>query len=194
MIIHLHRPLDILTPPQKQFEGSENNLTNLEKNVLVAYRGPFNNLILHSIGNYLKDVIKDRPKISYKIFSIYVELAQNIYFYSSVLPHYQEKVKNGYGAILIEEKNNIYTIYASNVLNNKQAKKIVNKTKHINELEREDLRKLKKANRRLNRSEKGGANIGLIQVALMAASPLITEVTPLENDYAFLTITTKIIG
>jgi len=162
-----------------------------EPDVVMAYKGPFNNSILNSMGNYIREILVDNPEISFKVFSIFVELAQNIYYYSTVLPEYNE-MKKGFGTFIIEQFKDHYTISAGNIVGDDDVTPIIEKCDIINSLEREDLRQYKKEERRRSRSSSGGANIGLIQVALTSSNQLNIEVTALQEGFSFLTISTKI--
>lgn len=162
-----------------------------EPDVVLAYKGPFNKNILNGMGNYIKEILVDSPQLSFKVFSIFVELAQNIYFYSSVLPEYKNKSSN-FGTFIIEQFPKYYTISAGNIVHDEDVEPIIEKCDIINSLERDDLRKYKKEQRKQARSSKGGANIGLIQVALTSSNQLDIEVAQLKDGFSFFTISTNI--
>lgn len=164
-----------------------------EPDILMSYKGPFNNSILSGIGNYIKEILIDDPEVSYKVFSVFIELAQNIYFYSTVLPEFKnDNFAGSYGTFIIEQASDYYQINAGNIIEDKNVGSIIEKAEKINSLDRKSLRKYRKEMRSKDRSEKGGANIGLIQVALTTSNPLEIEVTPIKNEFSFMSIKTKI--
>ncbi|RLD77713.1 MAG: hypothetical protein DRJ10_11465, partial [Bacteroidetes bacterium] len=69
---------------------------------------------------------------------------------------------------------------------------IIEKSEIINSLDREELREYKRQQRKLPPGKRGGAHIGLIQVALTSANPLDIEVNPVDDDHSFFSIAVKI--
>jgi len=163
-----------------------------EPDVIMAYKGPFNNNILNSMGTYIREILGDHPDIGFKVFSIFVELAQNVYYYSTVTPEYADNAKS-YGTLIIEQNKMEYSISAGNIVKNEDVSPIIEKIDIINSFgDRDALRQYKKEQRRKSRSESGGANIGLIQVALTASNQLSIEVIEINTNFSFLTISTTI--
>jgi hypothetical protein len=162
-----------------------------EENILISYKGPFDKNILSYIGNYLRVIISKNSKISKKIFSIFIELAQNISFYSAE----KEKItdeRKGIGTLVIGEFQDYYSFGAGNVVNNKDIIPVIEKCEIINSLDREGLRRYKREQRNLPLGNYDGAHIGLIQVALTAANPLDIEVNPIDSKTSFFSIQVKI--
>lgn len=159
-----------------------------EGNVLLSYKGPWNDHIVFSMGNYIKVIVKDNVSISKKIFKIFMELAQNVSFYSAEYNKLEEDKKVGIGSLVILEQNNNYHFYSGNVVSNVDIIPIIDKCDVINSLDREQLRDFKRKQRQLPRSEYGGANIGLIQIALTADNPIDIKLTPITEDKSFFSI------
>ena len=159
-----------------------------EGNVLLSYKGPWNDHVVFSMGNYIKVIVKDNASVSKKIFKIFMELAQNVSFYSAEYNKLDEKKKIGIGSLVILEENNNYNFYSGNVVNNVDIIPIIDKCDVINALDREQLRQFKRKQRQLPRSEFGGANIGLIQIALTADNPIDIKLTPITEDKSFFSI------
>ncbi len=68
---------------------------------------------------------------------------------------------------------------------------IIEKSEVINSLDREELREYKRQQRKLPPGKKGGAHIGLIQVALTSSNPLDIEVNPVDDKHSFFSIAVK---
>lgn len=162
-----------------------------EREVQVSYKGPFDKYILSVIGNYINVIIGRNPKISKKIFSIFIELAQNIAYYSAERSSLNED-DSGIGSIVIAEYDDHYKFLTGNVVMNKDIVPIIEKCEIINSLDREELRKYKREQRNLPQGSKGSAHIGLIQVALTSCNPLDFEVTPINDEFSFFAITVKV--
>lgn len=161
-----------------------------DQDILVSYKGPFDKHILAVIGNYIEVIIKGNPNASRKIFKVFIELAQNIAFYSAETTHGTKPI--GVGTLVIGEYENSYTFSTGNLIKKDQLIPMIEKFEIINTLDRDDLRAFKRKQRSLPNSVFGGANIGLIQVALTASSEIEYEVTEVDDTTAFLSLSVKI--
>lgn len=162
-----------------------------DEDVLISYKGPFASNILALIGEYIKTIIKKNPKVGKKVFAIFMELAQNIAFYSAQRSKIGTK-DNGMGTLVITELPDHYAFSTGNEVFNKDIIPVIDKCEIINSLDRESLRKYKREQRLLPSDEHGNAHIGLIQVALTAANPLDIEVIPINTSKSFFSIRVKI--
>lgn len=164
-----------------------------QQNVLVSYRGPFTGQILRDIGEYITDNLEPENQASKKLFKIFIELAQNISYYSAEANRIGNTItKHRVGSVVIGELDNHYFMTTGNKVSSKNVQLLSEKCDFINSLEREDLRKYKREQRNLDTSEFGGANIGLITVALTSANPLEIEIEDLEDGNSFFSLTVYI--
>ena len=70
---------------------------------------------------------------------------------------------------------------------------VIEKCELINSLDRESLREYRREQRRIASDvKKNSGNIGLIQVALTAESPLDIELTPINDEESFFSIAVKV--
>jgi len=175
---------------RKKIEIIEDYQSMFKEDMLMFYRGPFNKKILAGIGSYIKETLKDDPDISYKLFSIFIELAQNIYFHSDDLPEILQSQKSKYGTLMIQEWENRLEISAGNFIKSDSIYPITEQCHYINSLNRDQLREYKKERRKLEPGIHGEANIGLIQVALQSANPIALEIDKIDESFSFITITT----
>lgn len=164
---------------------------SMSKDIQISYKGPFDKYILHIIGTYIKQAIRDDEAVSKKLFKIFVELAQNIGYYSAETTKLGDE-KTGVGTVVISEFDDRYEFMTGNSVRKKDIIAIIEKCEIINSLDRESLRKYKREQRNQPQSSHGGAHIGLIQVALTSANPLDFEVTPIDEDTSFFAITVTV--
>ncbi len=167
------------------------SLTNRD-DVLISYKGPVSDLILAEISRDIRDKFSENPKASKKLFSIFVELAQNILYYSS------EKVQFGsrndsIGTILITRTRKYLTFSCGNLVQNKYIDDLVEGCEKINSLNRDELREYKRETRSAPQKERSkGAGIGLIQVALTSGNPLGVEARYVDEKYSFFSLSVRI--
>ena len=157
----------------------------LNQNILISYTGPFDNQILAVIAKNIEMVLSGNPRVSKKIFKIFFELAQNISFYSAEFTDQPGVGPTGEGTLIIQEKPEGYLFITGNMVDKKTADKLESKIERINQLDRDKLREFKRAERGRPRSEQGGANIGLIQVALTSENSLASRFIPVNEKTSF---------
>ena len=163
--------------------------------IIVYYKGPFDDKILAEIGAKLRNKTFDSPKTGKKLFSIFIELAQNISLYSSEVNQLDEagERKWGVGTVVIQEHSNSYTLTTGNLVKKEVLTKIVEKCEEINMQDQDGLRAMKRKYRSSpeNPDHKGG-NIGLIQVALKSDLPLIVEEKEVDDTHSFFSLSVNI--
>lgn len=160
------------------------------KEIQISYKGPFERHVLTVLGNYIKLIIGKQTSVIKKIFKIFIELTQNISFYSAEVTKTDKSI--GIGILVIRETEKYIYMHAGNEVHSEDVFPILDKCEFINSLDREELRKYKREQRNLPRGVKGGAHIGLIQVALTSANPLDIKVTPINDELSFFSVTVKV--
>jgi hypothetical protein len=167
-------------------------LNFVNQDVKISYKGPIDEKILAVIGNYIEIILNNNPQASRKLFKIFIELAQNIAYYSAEKATFSEGKHIGYGTLLIMEFEDSYSFITGNAVLNENIIPLIEKCEFINSLDRESLRQYKREQRRHPQGNMGNAHIGLIQVALTSTNPLDIEVTPLDDDKSYFSIAVKV--
>ena len=180
------------------FINETHNLMNIMalKKVHILYTGPFDSDILSVIARSIESSLTGDPIINKKLFKIFIELCQNISYYSDeqeeVLNDYGELKSTGIGTIAIQEFDDYFTFATGNITALEKITPVLDKCKKINSLDREGLREFRREMRKLEPSSRGGGNIGLIQVALTAENSLEYALIPVQGNEYFYTIGVKI--
>ncbi|WP_291722307.1 SiaB family protein kinase [Bernardetia sp.] len=182
------------------------NILNPQSAVLY-YKGPFDREILANISSQLRRRFADNPRMSAKLFSIFIELAQNISYYSAesnffyddskeknILYGENDRVKNhGVGTVVIHSEGDEIILSAGNLVPTDKVQDIIIKCEKINSLSTEQLRELKKEVRSQERkTDHIGGNIGLIQVALKSEHPLHVQAKVIDDINSFFIISSTI--
>jgi hypothetical protein len=167
-------------------------LNFVNQDVKISYKGPIDEKILAVIGSYIEVILNNNPQASRKLFKIFIELAQNISYYSAEKSDFAPDKHIGYGTLLIMEFPDSYSFITGNAVLNDNIIPLIEKCEFINSLDRESLREYKREQRRHPQGNLGNAHIGLIQVALTAANPLDIEVSPLDDEKSYFSIAVKI--
>lgn len=164
--------------------------------VVLYYKGPFDDIILANISNHLQNTFEDNPKVGRRVFAAFIEMAQNIAFYSSernlLSPSAEGETRRGVGTFAIYEHDELLTLISGNVISNSKVVSLIDRCETINQLDRDGLRELKRRWRNqgsINEEHKGG-NIGLVQIALKSEHPLHIEVVEIDEDHSFFILST----
>jgi len=155
-------------------------------NSLVSYKGPITPAVIAMISGQLQQQTNNR------LFSIFMELAQNMQYYSSEIIRYAEK-KEKVGWFQVLEDESQYELRCGNALEKEKVSQLLEHCRAINRLDREHLRKLKRKTRRIRLDTlEEGAGIGLIQVAILANKPLEVSALECAKRYNIIVIRIKI--
>lgn len=156
-----------------------------KRQVHIFYKGPLKPHVLSSTAEYIEYVLEKKPQEAQKIRKIFIELAQNISFYSE--EKYTTKGKTfGIGVIVLEEKQGEYVLYAGNKTLTDDVIPVLRKCTIINDLDRESLREFKREQRQLASEATKGGNIGLITAALTSDNPINFDLYYIDEEYSFL--------
>ncbi|MCC7430191.1 hypothetical protein IT568_05045 [bacterium] len=166
------------------------------KNILLAFKGTISQNILVGLGEMIKDKLMFDTRhyvVSKKVFSIFIELAQNIFYYSA------EKInlgntKAGSGILVIKECEKFYTISSGNKIENSKATEIVQNCEFINQLDKNKLKEFykEKLNTPKELSQNGGG-VGLIDIARKSGNKLNTKIIKINENYSFFVLSVNII-
>jgi len=94
--------------------------------------------------------------------------------------------------MVILETPNAYFFITGNSVYKKDLENLLEKCEKINSLDPSGLREYKRSQLGLPDSQKGGANIGLIQVALTASNPLNFQTYAIDDATSFFSVAVKI--
>ncbi|MCU0329289.1 MAG: SiaB family protein kinase [Chitinophagales bacterium] len=136
----------------------------------------------------------DNEMIAKRLFGLVIELAQNIYHYSTE-KSYSEKDKKevGVGIIAIGETNEHYIVCSGNRMDSRKIKPITERCDYINQLDDDGLKLYYKEQRRNPSVEDSkGAGLGLIDMVRKSGNPLTYVINDSDKQNAFLTLCVRI--
>ena len=163
-----------------------------DKQILISYKGPVTPVIMAEISRDIQDKLADNPRASRKVFSVFMELAQNILYYSSEKVQYAGRI-DSVGMLQILELDEHYVFSCGNTINHEHVEQLIESCNTINSLDKEELRKLKRHQRRQPANEiSQGAGIGLVQVAILSGNPLEIHAQDLDEEHSIFTLTVNI--
>lgn len=184
---------------QEQIEKQINELTLFEglqrEDLVYVYRGFFSQVITDSIialtENNL-DSIGESSKLKKRVFSIMVECLQNITRHQFIDEN-EEQSPDQSGMFVICNKDKSYQMTSGNVVNNDaipHLKKLLDK---VNSLDKDALKDYyKQVLEDGSISNKGGAGLGLIEMARKSGNKLFYTFEEINDEISYFYMNTSI--
>jgi len=161
--------------------------------VSMAFQGMVSQDILSLIGQSIRKA-SDSEVLSKRLFSMVVELAQNIHHYSATKMYSEKDQKEvGVGVIAISETDEFYRVSSGNQIPKEHVEPFSSRCDYINALTKDGLKKFYVEQRKMpQRKDKPGANIGLIEMVRKSGNLLEYRIEEVSDVNSFLIITVKI--
>ncbi|MGE5342375.1 MAG: SiaB family protein kinase [Candidatus Omnitrophota bacterium] len=167
-----------------------------KRNIILDFQGAISQDILVGLAELLKSkfsLVSGHSPVK-KLFSIFIEMAQNIAFYSSERIYSENHHKDiGVGIVMVTEKSKCYTVISGNMVQRSTISKIQDHCMKINGMTPDELKQFYKERIKLSRKvgEKG-AGIGLIDIARKSGSPIQYNIIPIDDFNSFLILSVKV--
>jgi ribosomal 30S subunit maturation factor RimM len=168
-----------------------------KNNLRYIYRGRFTQKISDSIITIAEQDINashESPQTRKRVFAILVECLQNILRHQLTPETHELLPMMDYsGFFAIQKKDNFYQITSGNVIETTKVTALQDLLTQINSLDKKELKQfyLKLLNNN-EVNEKGGAGLGLIDIARKAHSELLYEFHPIDDLLTFFYLHTTI--
>lgn len=170
-----------------------------EESILLSFKGVFTADLLTSILQIMESKLSylaESPKIKKKMFNVLVECLQNLYHHVDD----SEMIKDGDGLInsssallMITIVEGSFFIRTGNYVFNEASVALEDRLKKINSLDKEDLKSYyQKVLNDGNRSQKGTAGLGMIDIARKSGNKLEYEFVEAGDNHHFFCLNIKI--
>ncbi len=163
-----------------------------DRESLVSFKGPLTVGLLSFLGNYLKSIINVEHALEKRIFRIFIELTQNVSYYSAETVAVEKGINSGIGWFTVQKINRHFIIATGNLVLRDDGIKLIKNCNEINSLDDIELRELKRKTRSQAMERDVGAHIGLIQTSILSKSKLNFKVTELDDKNSYFTISVNI--
>jgi len=156
----------------------------LKTEPIIHFKGAIAYETVNKLIRQLQDEFSKRNfpiKLYKRILVVMIELLENIYKYcdAKCLSEYTDE---SFPEILIEKSEDFFIIRASNPLTHDKAKKLEERLNLMNSLDRSGLMETyKKTITNGTFNEKGGAGLGLLEIAKISALPLKYSFLPIDK-------------
>lgn len=135
-----------------------------------------------------------RPAVIKKVFCVFVELAQNVSFYSAERVYSDIEHRDvGAGAVLVGENKEGVTILTGNLVEKQRVSTLLKHCETINNMNAEELKQFYKERIKLPRVKgRQGGRVGLIDISRKAMNPILSKVVPINPVHSFLVLSVTI--
>jgi hypothetical protein len=168
------------------------NISDYQKEKVLSFHGPLTINLLSFIGNYLKSIVNTEQVLSSRLYKIFIELTQNVSYYSAEVKEVERGIKSGVGWFLLNEYDECFIFTTGNLIKKEDGFKLTKNCTEINSLDEEDLRSLKRKTRGEAKIRDIGAHIGLIQTGLLSGNTLDFDISDINNKHSYFTISVRL--
>ena len=158
---------------------------------LLLYKGPFDKNILLVFRKHIEGILGQKPTMNKKVFAIFVELAQNIVYYSNER-YLEGDLTIGVGSLAICETQDAFSFITGNRVKNSSVPFFLDKCDTIKHLSKDELREFKRQQLNLPTGPNDTANIGLIQVAIAAEGKFDFRQKIVDDENSFISIMVEV--
>jgi hypothetical protein len=151
------------------------------RNIVLAYLGIIDDAVIEELCNRLEGIEK-KPAGNKKIVQVLVECLQNVFYHSSV--------KNSEDSLFVvmKEKNNIKVV-TGNTVSVTTIEALKSRIDEINSFTEEELKNhYREKLKTTSLSEKGGAGLGLIEIARKSGNKLSYHFEKINGQHSFFTL------
>lgn len=180
----------------KAYRSFKSNLD--EKGIIFSFSGYMSEGILYSLGDAMRQkmALEDtNVNTIKKVFSVFVEQAQNIIRYSAekVQGNQGRAVELSSGMVTIGADGGRFFILCANTVLAEDVPGLKRRLETLRGMDRDEIKAYYKEQLREAPEEKSrGATIGLIEIARRASEPIEFDFDPIDGDKSFFVLKVSI--
>ena len=159
--------------------------------IMLCFNGPFSRSLIEEIGNALRNYLQGEnapPGSATDVFSVYIELAQNIRHYAA--QHGYSDIESSATVVIGRDDDDHYVVCAGNLVEHDDGASLVARIQELAAMDKAALKAAYKEQLRRPRPEGAvtGAGLGLIDMARRAARPLACSLRDTGEGRAFISL------
>lgn len=165
-------------------------------NIILSFNGPISQSLIEELGqairHYLEAQTQTRQAVS-DVFSVYIELTQNIRHYAATAADEAERLRLNAGTVIIAREGEHFLIVAGNQVRRADAPALTERLDRLSAMDRAQIRAAYKERLRQPVPEGArGAGLGLLQICRVSAAPLQHAQAELDQGYVYFTLTVRL--
>lgn len=163
---------------------------------ILEIKGLISQEILVGFVEIIKEQLQKQSSkysIVKKVFSVMIELVQNIVLHSAESFTCENNYKIGRGIALLKKEKSSYIISTGNMISNKNIFNITDLLESVNSLDENGKKKLYKDRlKKIKKKSSNNAGIGLIDVARKSGNPIAYKIKSIDSKKSFIEISARI--
>ncbi|MBR4266925.1 MAG: hypothetical protein IKQ46_12805 [Bacteroidales bacterium] len=177
-----------------EFSRDHNCMLKLSKEVcetqgkkLMFFNGVFGRVPFAMIDAYCEDILDQPAIVNKKVRTVFVELAQNINFYSE-----QRENNKGIGFISVCQTADGFMITSANTASKYNESRLSQRLENIKLLDKSGMHSYKRKLMHENFQNTETANIGVVQSSIIAEAKFRYDSVKIEDNLYFITLKIEI--
>ncbi len=166
----------------------------MDNHIMLSFKGEITSDIINMVLQIMEtrlDAVAEKGSVRKKIFNVLVECMQNLYHHSE--PEVPGQIHTRRAMLELSFNEDYYFILTGNYIKNKEIKRLKERIDRVNSLSKEELRKYYREILDNNRiSDKGGADLGMIDMARKSGQKLDYNFTEVNDELSFFDLTVKV--
>ena len=161
--------------------------------IIFSFSGPVSQSLLEGIGQTLRQKMSledTSTNVTQKVFSIFVELMQNVINYSAErFTCGEEDHEISFGVLIIGKDGDRFYIQCGNYIEPQQEAGLREQLTTIQSMDKDALKQYYKEQRRKEKAATSkGAGLGFIEMARKASEPISFEIAPTSEGKPFFVV------
>ena len=162
-----------------------------ENQLVLVYNGEINQIVTKAFTSFVErdlDRIHEILSIKKRVYHVMVECLQNISKHADEInePMFAK------GIFMVGKNQDEYSITTGNPISIEKQRDIEGLINEINDKTPEELKELRKQKMRSDLSDKGGAGLGLIDIARKTQNQIYSKFIPIGDDKTFFVLNVNI--
>ena len=166
----------------------------MDNHIVLSFKGEITSDIITMVLQIMEsklDAVNEKGTVKKKIFNILVECMQNLYHHSESEVVGDEHSRRAMLELFFDDE--YYNILTGNYIKNEEVEKLRDRIERVNSLSKDELRQYYRDILDNNTiSQKGGADLGMIDMARKSGEKLSYHFTTVNDNISFFDLTIRI--
>lgn len=166
----------------------------MDNHIMLSFKGEITSDIINMVLQIMEtrlDAVSEKGSVRKKIFNVLVECMQNLYHHSE--PEVQGQLDTRRAMLELSYDDDYYYILTGNYILNEEIPPLRDRIDRVNSLSKDELRQYYREILDNNRiSAKGGADLGMIDMARKSGEKLDYNFTDVKKNLSFFDLTVKV--
>ena len=167
-------------------------LVHNQQGILFCFSGIISQNLLVEIGDNLKNKMKQKEEnttTTLKVFSIFIEQAQNILYYSAEKEHQTIENNCGSGIMIVGYEQSHYYVSCGNLVENRIVESLRQQLQALQQMDKEALKAYYKEQSKKDAPlDSKGAGLGFIELARKASFPIEFDFQSIDAKFSFFAL------